>query len=43
MPKHNSATLTCVSKTAHIITTALYIQVDYTLIFFRRNWAFIWW
>ncbi|CAI9603804.1 unnamed protein product [Staurois parvus] len=33
MPKHNSATLTCVSKTGHIITTTLYIQVDYTLFF----------
>ncbi|CAI9579616.1 unnamed protein product [Staurois parvus] len=33
MPKHNSATLTCDSKTVHIITTTLHIQVDYTLIF----------
>ncbi|CAI9579174.1 unnamed protein product [Staurois parvus] len=33
MPEHNSATLTCASKTVHIITTTLYIQVDYTLIF----------
>ncbi|CAI9575797.1 unnamed protein product [Staurois parvus] len=31
MPKHNSATLTCDSKTVHI-TTTLYIQVDYTLV-----------
>ncbi|CAI9609314.1 unnamed protein product [Staurois parvus] len=30
---HNSATLTCDSKTIHIITTTLYIQVDYTLFF----------
>ncbi|CAI9553865.1 unnamed protein product, partial [Staurois parvus] len=33
MPKHNSATLTCDSKTIHIITTTLYIQVDYNLFF----------
>ncbi|CAI9598089.1 unnamed protein product [Staurois parvus] len=33
MPKHNSATLTCVSKTVHIITTTLYIQVNYTAFF----------
>ncbi|CAI9534594.1 unnamed protein product, partial [Staurois parvus] len=31
--KHNFATLTCVSKTVHIITTTLYIQVNYTLFF----------
>ncbi|CAI9605075.1 unnamed protein product [Staurois parvus] len=43
MPKHNFATLTCVSKTVHIITTTLYIQVNYTAFFFRTNWAFIWW
>ncbi|CAI9607504.1 unnamed protein product [Staurois parvus] len=40
MPKHNSATLTCVSKTVHIVTTTLYIRVDYTLLFFRTNWGF---
>ncbi|CAI9611984.1 unnamed protein product [Staurois parvus] len=33
MPKHNSATLTCVSKTVHIVTTTLYNQLDYTLLF----------
>ncbi|CAI9552949.1 unnamed protein product, partial [Staurois parvus] len=33
MPKHNFATLTCVSKTVHIITTTLYIQVNYTALF----------
>ncbi|CAI9583727.1 unnamed protein product [Staurois parvus] len=33
MPKHNFATLTCVSKTIHISTTTLYIQVNYTLLF----------
>ncbi|CAI9619224.1 unnamed protein product [Staurois parvus] len=33
MPKHNFAMLTCVSKTVHIITTTLYIQVDYTAFF----------
>ncbi|CAI9546019.1 unnamed protein product, partial [Staurois parvus] len=43
MPKHNSATLTCVSKTVHIITTTVYIQVDLYRVFFRTNWAFIWW
>ncbi|CAI9553066.1 unnamed protein product [Staurois parvus] len=43
MPKHNFATLTCVSKTVHITTTTLCIQVDFTLFFFFRiNWAFIW-
>ncbi|CAI9601120.1 unnamed protein product [Staurois parvus] len=31
MPKHNFAPSTCVSKTVHIITTTLYIQMDYTL------------
>ncbi|CAI9534759.1 unnamed protein product, partial [Staurois parvus] len=35
-PKHNLATLTCVSKTVHIITTTLYILVDYTLFFSRQ-------
>ncbi|CAI9549626.1 unnamed protein product [Staurois parvus] len=47
MPKHNSATLTCVSKAVHIITTTLYIQMDYTLFFsgqiglsFGGKWAF---
>ncbi|CAI9593484.1 unnamed protein product [Staurois parvus] len=43
MPKHNFATLTCVSKTVHIITTTLYIQVNLYRFFFRTNWAFIWW
>ncbi|CAI9534216.1 unnamed protein product [Staurois parvus] len=43
MPKHNFATLTCVSKTVHFITTTSYIRVDYTVFFFRTNWAFIWW
>ncbi|CAI9620754.1 unnamed protein product [Staurois parvus] len=34
MPKHNFAPLTCVvSKTVHIITTTLYIQVNHTLFF----------
>ncbi|CAI9613405.1 unnamed protein product, partial [Staurois parvus] len=33
--EHNSSTLTCDSKTVHI-TTTLYIQVDYTLIFSRQ-------
>ncbi|CAI9588549.1 unnamed protein product [Staurois parvus] len=33
MPKHNFVTLTCVSKTVHIITTTLYIQVNYTVFF----------
>ncbi|CAI9569819.1 unnamed protein product [Staurois parvus] len=33
MSKHNFATLTCVSKTIHIITTTLYIQVIYTVFF----------
>ncbi|CAI9561364.1 unnamed protein product [Staurois parvus] len=43
MPKNNSATLTRVSKTIHIITTTLYIQVNYTWVFFRTNCTFIWW
>ncbi|CAI9569237.1 unnamed protein product [Staurois parvus] len=43
MPKHNFATLTFVSKTEHIITTTLYIQVNYSTFFFRTKWAFIWW
>ncbi|CAI9545091.1 unnamed protein product [Staurois parvus] len=43
MPKHNFAMLTCVSKTIYIIKTTLYIQMDYTMFFFRTNWAFIWW
>ncbi|CAI9611664.1 unnamed protein product [Staurois parvus] len=30
MPKHNFATLTCVSKTIHIISTTLYSQVNFT-------------
>ncbi|CAI9582534.1 unnamed protein product [Staurois parvus] len=30
MLKHNFAMLTCVSKTVHIITTTVNIQVDYT-------------
>ncbi|CAI9595254.1 unnamed protein product, partial [Staurois parvus] len=33
MPKHNLETLTCVSKAVHIITTTLYIQVDYAAFF----------
>ncbi|CAI9583350.1 unnamed protein product [Staurois parvus] len=33
MPKHNFTTLTCVSKTVHIITTTFYIHVNYTAFF----------
>ncbi|CAI9605824.1 unnamed protein product [Staurois parvus] len=33
MPKHNFAMLTCVDKTVQIITTTLYIQVNYTALF----------
>lgn len=37
MPKHNSATLTCVRKTVHIVTTALLVQMDYTFFFFLQD------
>ncbi|CAI9573435.1 unnamed protein product, partial [Staurois parvus] len=40
MPKHNLATLTCVSKTVHIITTTLYIQVNYNFFFFQDKLGF---
>ncbi|CAI9557953.1 unnamed protein product [Staurois parvus] len=33
MPRHNFATMTCVSKTVHIITTTLYIHVTNTVFF----------
>ncbi|CAI9540432.1 unnamed protein product [Staurois parvus] len=33
MPKHNFAKLTCVSKTVRIITTTLYIRVNYAAFF----------
>ncbi|CAI9557952.1 unnamed protein product [Staurois parvus] len=46
MPRHNFATMTCVSKTVHIITTTLYIHVTNTVFFsgqiglsFAGKWA----